>query len=317
MAGSPNRPVQNDLSSPTPLPRASPISISGITMAITPPPRALFFDVFGTCVDWRTTVVGELETQAHAALNSATASLASRVRLTASDMTTQHWGAFAQQWRDSYKKFTRELAADPAVPWRSVDEHHLESLKELVIQWQINGLWDDEQLRAISLIWHRLQPWADAAMGVSMLNRLFHTCTLSNGNLSLLGDLRTHSAIPFTHLFSAELFGTYKPSPRVYLGAAEKLQLPPHHCVMVAAHLNDLRAAKDNGLKTVYVERPGEEEWDRDQVDKARQEGWVDLWVNSGDGSKGFVTVAEKLGVEMNAVDQSRRLSTSAPVGGS
>lgn len=173
MAGSPTRPAQNDLSSPTPLPKASPRPISGVNMALSPTPRALFFDVFGTCVDWRTTVVGELEAQAHAALNSATASLASRVRLTASDMTTQHWAKFAQQWRDGYKRFTQRLATDPTVPWKSVDEHHLESLKDLVNDWQISGLWDDEQLRAISLIWHRLEPWADSALGVSMLNRLF------------------------------------------------------------------------------------------------------------------------------------------------
>lgn len=134
--------------------------------------------------------------------------------------------------------------------------------------------------------------------------------------MSLLADLRTHSTIPFTHIFSAELFGTYKPSPRVYLGAAEKLQLPPGECAMVAAHLNDLRAAKDNGLKTIYVERPDEEDWDQAQVEKARLEGWVDLWISSGNGSKGFITVAEKLGIELNAADQSRRLSTSAPVGG-
>lgn len=117
-------------------------------------------------------------------------------------------------------------------------------------------------------------------------------------------------------MFSAELFGTYKPSPRVYLGAAERLQLPPDCCVMVAAHLNDLRAAKDSGLKTIYVERPGEEDWDRDRVEKARREGWVDLWISSGSESRGFIAVAEKLGVELNASDQSRRLSTSAPIGG-
>ena len=172
MAGSPRRQVQNNLPSPAPLPRASPISITGTTMALSPAPRALFFDVFGTCVDWRSTVVGELEAQAHAALNSATASLASRVRLTASDMTTQHWGKFAQQWRNGYKEFTRGLAADTSLPWKSVDEHHLESLKELMDQWQISGLWDYEQLRAISLIWHRLDPWSDSAMGVTMLNKL-------------------------------------------------------------------------------------------------------------------------------------------------
>jgi 2-haloacid dehalogenase len=147
-------------------------------MALNPPPRALFFDVFGTCVDWRATVVNELVARAHAALNSATASLASRVRLTASDMTPEHWGKFAQQWRSSYQKFTRSLAADPSIPWKSVDEHHLEALKKLVVDWSIDGLWDDEQLRAISLIWHRLEPWEDSAMGVSMLNRLF--CTFSS-----------------------------------------------------------------------------------------------------------------------------------------
>ena len=102
----------------------------------------------------------------------------------------------------------------------------------------------------------------------------------------------------------------------MYLGAAEKLNLPPDQCAMVAAHLNDLRAAKDNGLKVIYVERPDEEEWDEETVEKARRDGWVDLWIGAGDGSQGFITVAEKLGIELNPAEQSRRLSTSAPVGG-
>tara|TARA_R110002003_G_scaffold433_2_gene19693 strand:+ start:3232 stop:4134 length:903 start_codon:yes stop_codon:yes gene_type:complete len=299
-------------------------------MPLEPTPRALFFDVFGTCVDWRKSVVSELHAQSHAALNAATASLASTVRLRASDMSLEHWGIFAQQWRNSYKHFTRQLAQDPTMPWISVDEHHLQSLRELMAEWQIEGLWDDEQLRGISLIWHRLEPWADSAMGVALLNRLFcklpmhsthadanasDTCTLSNGNLSLLGDLRTFSNIPFTHLFSAELFGTYKPSPRVYLGAAEKLNLPPKECVMVAAHLNDLQAAKQNGLQTIYVERPGEEDWNTDEVEKARQAGWVDLWISAKDGSKGFITVAERLGIDVTDASQARRLSSSAPTG--
>lgn len=142
------------------------------------------------------------------------------------------------------------------------------------------------------------------------------TCTLSNGNLSLLTDLRAHSKIPFTHIFSAELFGTYKPSPKVYLGAAEKLQLPPDQCAMVAAHLNDLKAAKDNGLQTIYVERPGEEAWSKEQVERAMHEGWVDMWISQGHGNMGFITVAEKLGIEQDGADNALRLSASAPVGG-
>ncbi|KAF2853702.1 haloacid dehalogenase [Plenodomus tracheiphilus IPT5] len=282
-------------------------------MALSPPPKALFFDVFGTCVDWRTTVVGALQMQAHAALNSASASLASSVRLRASEMTPEQWGVFAQQWRDGYKKFTMSLADDPSLPWVSVDEHHLNSLKELAVQWKIEGLWDDVELRTLSLIWHHLAPWDDSGMGVALLNRMCNTCTLSNGNISLLSDLRSFSEIPFTHLFSAEMFGTYKPSPKVYLGAAEKMGLPPQQCAMVAAHLNDLEAAKQNGLQTIYVERPGEEDWSEEQVAKAKEEGWVDLWIDGN--SKGFITVAEKLGINVTGSGEGRRLSTSAPIG--
>ena len=116
---------------------------------------------------------------------------------------------------------------------------------------------------------------------------------------SLLEDLRAYSGIPFTYIFSAELFGTYKPSPKVYLGGAEKLGLAPSECVMVAAHLADLKAAKENGLQTIYVERAGEEGWSEDQVKEARSAGWVDLWVDGGQGNRGFVTLAERLGCEL------------------
>jgi 2-haloacid dehalogenase len=149
--------------------------MSGITMALDPAPRALFFDVFGTCVDWRQSVTKELLAQSHVSLNSATASLASRVRMRASDMneSIENWANFALQWRDSYRQFTRKLANDPSIPWKSVDDHHLSSLRELMVEWQLDGLWDDQTLREISLIWHRLEPWADSVVGVGMLNKLF------------------------------------------------------------------------------------------------------------------------------------------------
>ncbi|KAF2240717.1 haloacid dehalogenase [Trematosphaeria pertusa] len=279
-------------------------------MALHTPPRALLFDVFGTCVDWRTTVTLALDAQSHAALNSATASLASRVRLRASDMTLAHWGDFAQQWRDSYKAFTQKLAADPTLPWKTIDEHHLDSLKELLQEWQLEGLWVDEEVRALSLVWHRLDPWADSAYGIKLLNQLFWTATLSNGNISLLSDLKAHGKMEFTHVLSAELFGAYKPSPKVYLGAVEKLGLQPKECAMVAAHLGDLKAAKSHGLQTIYVERSGEEDWSNEDVEKAKDEGWVDLWIDYA-GNSGFVTVAAKLGIEVPDKNP-KRLSSSA-----
>ncbi|RAR10026.1 haloacid dehalogenase [Stemphylium lycopersici] len=263
---------QADVNSPRPLWKPVPELRTG--MALSPIPRALLFDVFGTCVDWP-----------------------SRVRLRASEMTEEHWGQFAQEWRNSYKNFTKKVAVDPAAVWMSIDDHHRKSLKELIAKWKLEGLWDEAEVRALSLVWHHLVPWEDSVPGVQLLNQLFATCTLSNGNMSLLSDLRAYSGIPFTHVFSAEMFGTYKPSPKVYLGAVEELGVTPGECVMVAAHLGDLKAAKANGLHTVYVERAGEEDWGHDEIAKARAAGWVDMWVDLQGGNKGFLTVAEKLGV--------------------
>jgi 2-haloacid dehalogenase len=137
------------------------------------------------------------------------------------------------------------------------------------------------------------------------------TATLSNGNIALLSDLKTHGNLDFTHILSAELFGSYKPSPKVYLGAVEKLGLQPNECAMVAAHLGDLRAAKDLGLQAIYIERPGEEDWSVKEVEKASDEGWVDLWVSQGVGSRGLITMAERLGVDV-PITTPKRLSSSA-----
>jgi 2-haloacid dehalogenase len=124
--------------------------------------------------------------------------------------------------------------------------------------------------------------------------------------MSLLSDLKNHGNMNFTHLLSAEMFGSYKPSPKVYLGAVEKLGLQPRDCAMVAAHLDDLSAAKNLGLQAIYIERQNEEDWTADKVEKARSEGWVDLWVSRETGSRGFVTVAEKLGVDVSGAAPQR-----------
>lgn len=99
--------------------------------------------------------------------------------------------------------------------------------------------------------------------------------------------------MPFTHVYSAEMFQSYKPSPKVYLGAAEKMRLKPEECCLVAAHLDDLKAAKANGFSTVYVERPLEER----HLEMREEAGWVDVWVKEGE--EGFVEAARKLGCEV------------------
>ena len=154
------------------------------------------------------------------------------------------------------------------------------------------SLWDEAQLQELNLVWHRLDPWPDTNRGLEELNRKFSTCTLSNGNLSLLQDMVAHAQMPFTDVYSAEMFQSYKPSPKVYLGAAEKMGLKPEECGLVAAHLDDLKAAKSNGFKTVYVERAREERYP-----ELRDEGIPDVWVKESED--GFVMAAERLGMQV------------------
>ena len=190
-------------------------------------------------------------------------------------------------------KYCASRAADPNLPVVTIDEHHHESLKELLEKWELQGLWTQEKVKEISLIWHRLTPWSDSADGLAALSRRFPTCTLSNGNISLLEDLRSFAKLHFTHIFSAESFGTFKPNKAVYLGGVEKLGLRPDECALVAAHLGDLQAAKRCGLSAIYVERPQEEGWKQDQIEQAKKDGWVDLWVTEKED--GFHTVEREL----------------------
>jgi 2-haloacid dehalogenase len=152
-------------------------------------------------------------------------------------------------------------------------------------------LWSAKEVQEISLLWHKLDPWTDSVPGLAALNSRYPTCTLSNGNFSLLEDLRTYGKLSFSHIFSAEAFQTFKPNKAVYFGAAEKLRLRPEQCALVAAHLADLKAAKGCGYSTIYVGRPREESWNEQQIEKAKT--WVDLWVE--DGGDGFLEVDRKL----------------------
>lgn len=170
---------------------------------------------------------------------------------------------------------------EPGATFTTVDQHFHDSLKQLLRKNDLEALWNDDEVLQISRVWHALEPWPDSSHGLDELNRMgLQTCTLSNGNIQLLEDLTTYGRLPFAHILSAEHFGAYKPSPNTYLGAAEKLGLKPEECAMVAAHLSDLDAARQCGLQTIYIERKGEEAWPPERIEKARSDGWVDMWID-------------------------------------
>ncbi|KAI4167545.1 MAG: hypothetical protein LQ343_007116 [Gyalolechia ehrenbergii] len=262
------------------------------------PPKALLFDVFGTLVDWRTTVSYTLSTQAAVALNSSSsASLPPAVRLFASTIS---WPDFAQEWRDTYKIFTISHSSSHTSKskhaLKSVDQHHYDSLVRLLADHNLTGLWSPDQLHSIARIWHFLDPWSDTSPALHDLSKSFVLCTLSNGNVSMLRDLAAHADLPFSRILSSEHFGAYKPSPLVYNGAAEHLGLRAEQCALVAAHLGDLKAAKECGYQTIYIERVDEEDWSVEEAMAARREGWIDMWIGLDDPRMSLGGLAEVRG---------------------
>src|SRR5579859_673921 len=198
--------------------------------------RALAFDVFGTVVDWRGSIIRE-----------GAARWAPRG-------FEADWAALADAWRERYQPSMEEVRRGRR-PWTPLDALHRQSLDELLPSFGLKGL-DESQREELTMAWHRLTPWPDAREGLRRLRARFKLATLSNGNRSLLEDLVHFGDLPFDVVVSAEDFHAYKPDPRAYRGAAETLGCAPSELALVAAHPDDLRAAAAEGLRTAYVTRP-------------------------------------------------------------
>ena len=203
-----------------------------------PAVRALAFDVFGTVVDWRSTIIRE---------GSA---------LGAAKGLRVDWAAFADAWRDGYGPAMNRVRTGE-LPWKTIDELHRIILDGLLERFGIEGLSESEK-DSLNRVWHRLDPWPDATEGLARLKRKFIVASLSNGNVALLVNMAKHAGLPWDAVLSAELAGRYKPDRAVYLKAASLLGLGPEAVMMVAAHKGDLRAAASAGLRTAFVPRPKE-----------------------------------------------------------
>jgi len=200
--------------------------------------RALVFDVFGTVVDWRSSIIREGK------------ALGRRKRLRVD------WVAFADAWRDGYQPAMARVRSGE-LGWTKIDDLHRMILDGLLKKSSIRGLTEPE-IDHLNRAWHRLRPWPDARRGLVLLKRDYVIATLSNGNLALLTNMAKNAGLPWDCILSAEVFRHYKPDPQAYLGAADALGFAPAEVMMVAAHKSDLRAAKACGLKTAFVRRPRE-----------------------------------------------------------
>jgi 2-haloacid dehalogenase len=197
---------------------------------------ALTFDVFGTVVDWRTSVIREGQAFG-------------KPRGLSVD-----WGKFADAWRGLYQPAMEEVRSGRR-PWAKLDELHRESLVRLLGDFGIIGV-SPAEIDHLNHAWHRLDPWPDAVPGLTRLKRRFTLATLSNGNIALMVDMAKRAGLPWDAILGAEVARAYKPTPEAYLRSAEALGLRPEQCLMVAAHPADLASAARCGLRTAYVPRP-------------------------------------------------------------
>ncbi len=212
--------------------------------------RAVVFDVFGTLVDYRTSIATALQTFG-------------RERGIACD-----WYAFVDAWRAAYAP-AMDRVRRGELPWRNLDALHGASFDELAAQFGLPPIGADDRAWIVRR-WHELEPWPDVREGLVRLRERVVTGTLSNGNVALQVDLVRYARLHFDVLFSAEHFERYKPDPQTYLGAAALLGLEPHGLALAAAHNADLEAAASHGLRTIFIPRPAE----YGAADKADLEPW-------------------------------------------
>ncbi len=206
--------------------------------------KAMTFDVFGTVVDWRSSIIREGE------------------QLTARTGTEVDWPRFADAWRAGYGPAMRRVRSGE-LPWTRIDDLHRMILDGLIPEFGLTAL-DEASRDDLNRVWHRLSPWPDTVSGLTRLRTRYVLASLSNGNVALLVNMAKHSGLPWDAVLSAELAHQYKPDPEVYLTAADLLGLEPEQVMMVAAHKGDLRAAAALGFKTAYVPRPLEYGPDRE-----------------------------------------------------
>jgi len=200
--------------------------------------KALGFDVFGTVVDWRASIIREGE-----ALGRAKG-------------LDVDWVAFTDAWRGLYQPGLEKVRSG-ALPWTRLDDLHRMSLDRLREDFKITGL-SAVEVEHLNRVWHRLDPRPDSVPGLTRLRKKYVLATLSNGNIALMVNMAKRAGLPWDAVLGAEPARAYKPQPEAYLRTADFLGRQPEECMLVAAHNSDLAAAARVGFRTAFVRRPTE-----------------------------------------------------------
>ena len=200
--------------------------------------KAIFFDIFGTVVDWRTSVVDGFK------------------KLDFFNQRISEIEELVINWRKEYQPILNKVNNN-TLPWKTLDELHEYTLEKVLKNMGFYKIGKKDK-KYLVMLWHKIKPWDDSCMAINQLNKNYITASLSNSNILLQKNLFNYAKLNFDFIFSAEHFKKYKPNKLVYLGAASMLNLNIDECVLVASHKNDLYAANRIGMKTIYINRKDE-----------------------------------------------------------
>jgi 2-haloacid dehalogenase len=200
--------------------------------------KALVFDTFGTVVDWRNSIIAE-----------------GRAWGKAKGLQID-WAQFADRWRLGYRP-AMDKVRKGEIPWTRLDDLHRMILEELLKEYHIQGLSEEEKV-SWTYVWRRLKPWPDSVEGLTRLKKKYIIAPLSNGNIALMAGLAKFGGLPWDAILGSELVRHYKPDREVYVSAPYYLDLKPEEVMMVAAHVRDLQAARSCGLRTGFIYRSNE-----------------------------------------------------------
>jgi 2-haloacid dehalogenase len=197
----------------------------------------VLFDTFGTVVDWRSGI-------------SAAAHRAARAHGVRLDPD-----AFADAWRAKYQPSMQPVRSG-ARPFVSLTQLHRENLTATLAEFGLDL--DPPEIDDLNRAWERLAPWPDSIEGLTLLRRSYIVGPLSNGNTALLTRMAKHAGLPWDVIIGSDVTRRYKPQPEAYLATTALLELEPAQVMLVAAHNDDLAAARRAGLSTAFVPRPTE-----------------------------------------------------------
>ncbi len=206
----------------------------------TPTIKAILFDTFGTTVDWLSSMTIHAE------------------RLGAEKGINADWQGLIEAWRAQYQPAIKPVREGKR-PWTGFDTLHREQLDKILPKFGAAQRLTSQDRDLLTQGWHFLDPWPDVVPALSRLKHNLILGPLSNGATRQMVDLARWGHLPWDIVFGADMFRTYKPDKKLYLGAAAFLSLDPVEILMVAAHNQDLEAAKSHGLKTCFVQRPTED----------------------------------------------------------